>query len=377
MRLSLIFLIIQISSIYNSDILTFSYPFTSYSPYIYVNLTNDGRATAMSLNTNSEYTIIYKNDDLMDKCIKEGGIDFIIPGQDKTYLSCNFDMIVEGKLIVSHFRMLLSKDFGNPYEQKGMGVAYKYNDDNYSFMSELSKRYTLLKKQFIIEHNQQERKGFIHFGGMPNNALDTIKYKSKCLINEDLHSWNCPIRRITIGNNTIELNLNAVFDTSLEHIFESRKFFTFITREVLKKEVDSNHCVISENYDFKDILYCEREMINKLGKEISFEFNDTIISLPVIELFSNESNTYSSKFTYDFYQSADTRFVFGFDFIKKFNYTVFDYEDKSISFYSNTIQLHSIANNQSITKFYLIVYNALICLIGIFYIISIFIVIKE
>ena len=97
----------------------------------------------------------------------------------------------------------------------------------------------------------------------------------------------------------------------------------------------------------------------------------------MIELFSNESNTYSSKFTYDFYQSADTRFVFGFDFIKKFNYTVFDYEDKSISFYSNTIQLHSIANNQSITKFYLIVYNALICLIGIFYIISIFIVIKE
>lgn len=329
----LFFIILTIWSSLEENIVILEYSYTSYIPYISFSF-NDNQTISLPVNTNSQYTFFLPGGKLFDECYEQSNHTLIhIRGYDFNIVPCKADLLYKNQKFVDNFSFLVKQTYDNPFNSRGLALSYKFEDKSYSFYHQLNQQHPLNKKQFSIHHNNQDKKGFVFFGGVPK-TVEQFKHSMKCIVNETISSWNCVLNKITIGEHIIEYNVKAIFDTSLSHVFESKKFFVYITRQMLKSYFDKGNCSISEDYDFKDILYCDIQVIKELSP-VTFEFNNTKITLPIEDLFTYETTVVKSKFTYDFYFSEDSRFVFGFDFIKKFNLTTFDYDKHSITFFSN------------------------------------------
>ena len=70
------------------------------------------------------------------------------------------------------------------------------------------------------------------------------------------------------------------------------------------------------------------------------------IEIILLNLFEKDykEKTYRSKFTY--YTNKDNFIILGVDFIKEFNLSVFDYEKKMITLYSDNYPITSNINQQ-------------------------------
>lgn len=338
-NLFLFFIILTIWVSFEESIIILEYPYTSYIPYISISFNN--KTFSIPVNTNSQYTFFHPGGNLFDECYEQSNHTLVyIRGYDLNIAPCKADLLYQKQKLINNFSFLVKQTYDNPFSSTGLALGYKFDDKSFSFYYQLNQQHPLNKNQFSIHHSNQDKKGFVYFGGVPN-TVEQFKYSKKCKVNETASSWNCILKKITIGDHIIEYNIKAIFDTSLSHIFESRKFFSYITRQIMKSYIEKGICSISEDYDFKDILYCNVQVIKELSP-VSFEFDDMTITLPIEDLFTFESTVVKSKFTYDFYFSEDSRFVFGFDFIKNFNLTTFNYDEHSITFFSNSyFEIHS------------------------------------
>ena len=90
---------------------------------------------------------------------------------------------------------------------------------------------------------------------------------------------------------------------------------------------------------------CDRDFLTQSNLTLEVSFNNLIINLPIVKLFERGASQdrlvsiiYSNPSVY--YSNYD--FVFGSHFFKLFNYTVFDYENKEINMYSNSISINMI-----------------------------------
>lgn len=116
-------------------------------------------------------------------------------------------------------------------------------------------------------------------------------------------------------------------------------------------------------------LECPTKETLKL-QNITLSFNTLSIEIPLSYLFTCYPDHCTSNFIYNLI-NPDDFFELGVYFIKLFNITVFDYDSKSISFYSDKLHMIDLSLNSSFIIKYIIYIIAFISLISSMYIIYI------
>lgn len=139
-----------------------------------------------------------------------------------------------------------------------------------------------------------------------------------------------------------------------------------------KKQLTYSECEINGNAFYKgeenDILCPMNGEV--LHKEITFIFEEVEIRIEMIKLFKIYGNhTMKSYFRSDDYSEHYYNFTgvfLGNFFINQFNYKIFDYEDKTVSFYSDSVHIKDNKDNFNITIAIAIVISV-ICLLNFVY----------
>lgn len=323
--------------------ITLEYSLYNLIPFIYLNFPNEKDPVYFPINTNLEYTWMNNNSlSNYEHCEIQGGTKKIkISDDEYQVFPCQSEISYANKTILPSYNFFVLKNIAYTIEKReyGCGLSFKFQDEKFSLVHQLYNNHLVDQKMFAFQPIMNQKKGYLHFGGLPS-PTDAYKYHGGCSVGTN-SSWGCHLKNIKVGNKNYPFNINTVFQSSIDNMIESIKFFKLFTHEIFKKEVQEKICVEHKDIDGKFFLNCAPHAFD--GKRnITFEFESMKISFPILVLFYFNQGNYFSKFSYDY--KNYTLFDFGFSFFNKFDLSVFDYDDKSINFYSENILITPIKN---------------------------------
>lgn len=235
------------------------------------------------------------------------------------------------------------------YPDQGIGLGFKFKNEEYSFIHQLYKNKHIDHLLYGIHYDGQYG-GMIYFGGLPKDINEYNKYKGYCRADENFMSWGCNVTHIKINNIDIQMNNYSIFHSTFYGIIYSELLFKLLV-DALQDKINAQTCgIYNEGKTIKTFIMCDRDFL--LNSNITFEisFNDMIVSLPLMKLFEKSvsrdrliSMIYNNPSIY--YSKYDI--ILGGHFFMIFNYTVFDYENKQIKLYSDSISIQMIGSDSN------------------------------
>lgn len=341
-----------------SNIISFEFPYYSIHPNIKLTYILFNKTLTMPFTTLDKYTFLNPDSNYLKECIlKFSETNITLPDQKVPGQPCETDLIYENQTIISKFKFYVLTNYVSTFDIHGYSLAFSVPNEEYSFMNQLMSEHHLKKKMFSFQMNS--KKGIIHFGGLPIDETKNYKYSNKFTVKSS--NWTCFLKKIKIGNQILEINRHAIIDTSVDGYIDSKEFFYFIAHNISKIKTNDSCSIITEDFSFKDILLCNTEFINKM-EDILLEFEDSkYIKFKPSQLFDSIGGQAYSKITYDFLYDIHEHFVLGFEFLRNMNLSIFDYEEKTISFYSDIYQMN---HNSFCLHYYLFIVTEILLTIS-------------
>lgn len=248
--------------------------------------------------------------------------------------------------------------------EQGYSFAHNYEDESFSLIHTLYNNNQIKKKFFGFQIGDNNAKMFI--GKIPDINLS---YKGYFYVKKSSPVWETTLNNIQANGKSVELNTTVVFNSAFYNIICSNEFFQFVVQDHLKNEFVQKLCFQEEvDSDYhEEGLFCSNEALNNFGT-LQFHFNDLVINLNKEHLFDRFNDTFmQSKFITNPYPHYNFT-ILGFEFLELFNYSIFDYDKNSISFYSDQIEMQqiTIVSESKFSKL-LISFTIILCFIAILY----------
>lgn len=241
----------------------------------------------------------------------------------------------------------------------------------YYLLQQFNEKLLIDKKIFYLD---MINKQFI-FGEL---TIDSNEYKQKKFYDKFTHSifysnntngvFKEKLNSLFIDNNYIQIAKNISFNINEKYSFIPH----LIMEEIIKdNKISDLNCSLFFIENEGTTIKCHKKDINKLP-DFYFVFNNYTIKIPFKLLFENYDNNYRISLIRSKIKvqngdnteegNSDEEWIIGYSIIKIFNYTVFDYEERSISFFSDTlITLRPPKSIKKLTKNILYLLN---CLLG-------------
>jgi hypothetical protein len=209
-----------------------------------------------------------------------------------------------------------------------------------------------------------------------NKYIKLLNYNNKCNVDNSEIAWNCLLNKVEIKNknNPYVKNINSkvFFNTNQYWLFLSYDLFYFVHSYLvsIKNEYhELGYTLIKDSQ--RSYIHCNKDLINYF-KPLELYFSPNMkISLDFKMMFEcREGARYcESLFAGD--EDNHKTIEFGRNFIVLFNLTLFDYEERSIKFYSEIIPISYM--NYSIKDIFNISLHLIniLCLIGLFFLFTI------
>ena len=214
---------------------------------------------------------------------------------------------------------------------KSISFGYKYRK-NHNLIYLMKKSKLINKAQFTIEINNNS-KGKIYYGEIPNDILNPYKYTLNIPVKSNNKNWDFELGFLFIGEisykyeNTYYYNQNkASFSGNSKGILAPEMAFDFIIDNVFNDSIKKNICrkTISENNEIE--CMCDKLKEENL-KHITFIINDRSIIFNTKEYFDIIGNRCVFQIKYNNFKRDEWKF--GISFLSKFLST-FDYEKGQI-----------------------------------------------
>lgn len=234
--------------------------------------------------------------------------------------------------VISNYSSYVLDDINYFSDNVGISLAYHFIDESYSIVHQLFKHKYINKMTFAFEDAGRDV-GITHFGGIPSDKHLSFKYKGYFKIDESLPSWGFNLDAMVYDNVSYTINMPTVIHTGLRGSFFSNELFAFMKNYVLKDKFDKKICSVEKGKFGGRTIYCT----TKEDETIDFIFGKNKITLNTRYVFS-DSNFVDNP--YDYYNF--TGLFLGVFFLKKFQYSQFDYENKRVELYSNVIPINLV-----------------------------------
>ena len=268
--------------------------------------------------------------------------------------------------LLRNFNILISTNHSDYIPDQGLSLAYRFEDESYSFVHQLYNRRLIDHKLFSISY----RPGKMHFGAIEQDAHLSFQYRGRCDVNQSFFSWGCDLNSITYDNVKYDMNVYAAFHTGFYDMFLYDDFYNLMVNEILKEEIKSKQC-------YEDISvygnYIKCDEPPQQDKVIELSFSSYKVSVKMSDLFKHLlGGDYKSVFCSMPYKYYKDKLILGIEFFSLFNYVIFDYEKSTIEIVSATtpiIQNGQFTNkNETMIKALMII-NSVMCLLFILFII--------
>ena len=309
---------------------------------------------SLPINTIINYTFLNPKESLEQRC-KISSNALTLPGMRYQTYPCEVSFHNE-QVSIDNFPFYMLEKYNSIYESLGFSMSLYPAKDSNRLIDFLYNKNIIDKKELSIKVGNKTGQIII---GKTSETIN-YKYSHKCKVQNT--TWSCRVNRIRISNKILRLNKDITFDTSSDDYIDSQDLFDFIIYNVLDIRKSKLCTVVQEEYSFKETLYCSKVILNTIQNAI-FEFDDNqYMKINASDLFYIAGNSVYSKFSFDgVYDSNQNHFVFGFGFMKNFNLTIFDFDEKTITMYSNDVFMGTSLFN--VSSFYFII--DILCLISI------------
>ena len=217
-------------------------------------------------------------------------------------------------------------------------------------LQQLKEELFINKKIFYLDINKK----ICYFGEIPYNSDIYLKifYYDK-FINTTFYSNNTKgifkqkLNTLFIDNNCIIIDKLVSFYINEFYITVSYSLLNKILKNEILSKLDCNLFLI-DNRGIYGII-CDKNDIKNLPNLYFVFDNNSTFSIPFSFLFEDYNDEYKisvirNKLKYDKVGKSedDEEIIIGYSLIKYFNYTIFSYEDRSVSFISDLFIMNSI-----------------------------------
>ena len=184
--------------------------------------------------------------------------------------------------------------------------------------------------------------GTLYIGGIDANLIKNTR-SSQCRSNETY--WGCKLHKITFNSNNslvFENTFVSFFQSEYHPIYCPIEFLEYIKQNFLKDLFESDIC---RYHDFGSSskytqIRCQNltSVYNALPEYLNFDFGGNLLRIPMINLTNSFTEIGKDYVVINmFFAERDVRndqWNFGMNFFINF-VTLFDYEEKTVTFYSN------------------------------------------
>lgn len=259
----------------------------------------------------------------------------------------------------------------------GIGLAYKFTDNKYSLIHQMKDNNLISNSSFgIIPPKPEEEVGTIFFGGIPPEFING-KIHTSCSVVGNYANWACDLSYVFFGeisyvyDNIYYNNRDyAYFQLAEKRILAPDKFMEHLKNKIFKQYLDDQSCSYSL-YGMNRRFECTCSVGSSLP-DFNFIFDSHSYKLSGRELMEVDHGDYCVFMIYSNH-IRNNNWIFGTIFLSKY-YSVFNYEDKQVSFYSNNesvyVDLDSIFPWKKILRIvgYIIIALVTICIMFYVYI---------
>ena len=222
-----------------------------------------------------------------------------------------------------------------------IGFGFDVINENYSMIHRLKKQSLISKNEYTLVPGSNVLDGKMLIGELSDEEISKYSFTSSCKVNSS--QWGCHLDSVYYGdisfvfNNTkYDNEYPMYFQISEKDILAPASFMRFLEKNIFDYYLHIGLCAYIEGiYDYFE---CYQNIIDKISKTVSFNFNKSILMLGKKDLFECSLN--KCKFVIMGNRRIN-EWVFGQSFMDHFTIT-FDYEDKEIKFYSNEYNIKVI-----------------------------------
>ena len=175
---------------------------------------------------------------------------------------------------------------------------------------------------------------------MPSSG-SSKKYKGKCNVVEGNNNtaWGCNLTLIAIGfkyntsssyyyYNKDRGYYYSFFQLNQRKVSVPGKYYEFLKNKIFSTWINRKKCY----FNSKSRLVCNTVFIKSGEMYLDIYFDKVKFRLTLTDIFDEMGDM--SELIMDINEKNDTEWIFGVSFLKLYN-LLFDYEDKSITFYSD------------------------------------------
>lgn len=218
-----------------------------------------------------------------------------------------------------------------------IGLAFHFNNENYSLMHQLKKNNRINELSFTFDrYDRNKVNNELYIGGYPKEKIIN-QHKATLNVNDKFNSWGINLYAINIENHhrvisSYDNSHFAIINTNDDMIYFPKDVFKYLKRIVFSRYINENiceeieegdslyiNCLLTELYNFPNITIVIDEIHFTLAKRKLF--------VPI-----NSEDPYS---TFIIQSKSLDYFVLGTSFFDEY-ITQFNYEQKQITFYSET-----------------------------------------
>ena len=297
-----------------------------------INFVQENKKLRTGFNTYVQYPLFKTSLKLESQIIENKTLLLNNPYQCSLY---NLDVEIQDT-IIEKMNFYITEEVGNnraDMADNGIGLAYKFENESYSFIHKLYNNHLIEYLQFTYEYYDHLRNGTIHFGGIPNNKYKSLPYQGYANIAKDSKSWKMKLTGVGFEGQRYEFNKDAVIHNAFYDIFWSNELNNLMLK-IFEKEIEEGFCINREYYEYS-FVQCDNDTRPIFDKKIKFQFKELTITLKIRDLFRISSGEWQSIINANPYELYDNSVIIGVRFLNLFNYSVFDYENQQVRFYSD------------------------------------------
>lgn len=304
------------------------------TPYIY----NNENSTTRIMKT--DYILKFRNKEIQCQMIRD---QLALPYED------NNDTIIKD---FAFFLIPLDET----YESDSIGLGLKYNDKIGTNLVNVLKREKKIDKMTFTFVSENHNYGHLYFGGIPKSIIEEKKlnYIAKVKVDESYNTWGFNLSHIIITdkNNSNNIYINneySYINSKKSQIHVPMNFILFLNQTIFKKYYDDGSCTYIP-FEFKYIFSCNATAADNFPN-IAFIIDNIKFEIQGKNLFVHSLNQY--YFIFRLNEININQWTFGSDFLNE-HITQFDYENKEITFYSDTPFIFLVDQKVLIRKYILI-----------------------
>ena len=289
----------------------------------------------LQIDLNTPYNIINIHrypDDFLSSLKEKARRNVLIDEEQKEGNEYEINLRVTNQLIPLSFFVLDKPDV--KYDDS-ISLSFLSYDDNFSLINTLYRKKIISYKRFSFVKDNENIK--LILGGIPSEYMNT-KYKGTCKVVNKKY-WGCNLTQVNLyvkyDNRTSsgyfmnkkENDYYSLFQTNSKQISVPSRYYDFLHQSYMKQMINQEVCNLNPDKQY----VCKSSFVSNLSFSLELDFDGMSLQLDTKDLFE-DNGVWSSLIIKR--NDNPNEWKIGTGVLHKLN-ILFDYDDKSISFYSN------------------------------------------